>query len=72
MEIKIGTKFEKKVGNSKNACHVVDIIECTYLSTATGKTTTNTIYLAKSDTYGMGQSFEVAKNTILRSLINSK
>ena len=69
MEINIGTKFEKRVGNSVNECYVCDIIECTYLSRATGKSVTNIKYLAKSDTYGMGQSFEVAKNTILRSLL---
>lgn len=69
MEIQIGTRFEKRIGNSINVCYVTDIIDCTYYSQATGKTTTNTIYMAKSETYGMGQSFEVAKNTILRSLL---
>ena len=69
MEIQIGARFEKRIGKSVNVCYVTDIIDCTYKSQATGKTTTNTIYMAKSETYGMGQSFEVAKNTILRSLL---
>ena len=69
MEIQIGTRFEKRVGKSVNVCYVTDIIECTYKSQATGRVNTETIYMAKSETYGMGQSFEVAKNTILRSLL---
>lgn len=67
--IEIGTRFEKRVGKSTNICHVVDIIDCTYYSSATGITSTDTIYYAESETYGMGRPFEVAKNTILRSLL---
>lgn len=69
MEIQIGTRFEKRIGNSVNVCYVTDIIDCTYYSRAMGNTSTQTIYYAKSETYGMGRSFEVAKNTILRSLL---
>ena len=69
MEITLGTKFEKRVGKYFSVCYVADIIECTYKSQATGKVATEIIYMAKSETFGMGQSFEVAKNTILRSLL---
>lgn len=69
MEIQIGTRFEKRIGNSVNVCYVTDIIDCTYYSRAMGNTSTQTIYYAKSETYGMRRSFEVAKNTILRSLL---
>lgn len=68
-EIEIGTRFEKRVGKSVNVCYVTDIIDCTYKSQATGKVTTQAMYYAKSETYGMGESFEVPKNTILRSLL---
>ena len=69
MKIQIGTIFEKRVGKSVNVCYVTDIIECTYKSQATGRVNTETIYMAKSETYGMGQSFKITKNTILRSLL---
>jgi len=69
MEITIGTRFEKRIGKTINICCVSDIIDCTYYSRAMGNTSTQTIYYAKSETFGMGKSFEVPKNTILRSLI---
>lgn len=69
MEITIGTEFEKKVGSSSVKCIVDDIIEIEYESTKTGMKTYNTVYLATSELYGMGKSFEVPRATITRSLL---
>ena len=69
MKIEIGMRFEKQVGKSKVICRVTDIIECEYKSLAMGNTSYDTIYYAKSETYAMGNSFQVPKSTIIRGLI---
>lgn len=66
MDIQIGLSFAKRLSKGKTCkCEVIDIVE--RVSTKTGKII-GIEYWAKSDEYGMGQSFEVAKNTILRGV----
>jgi hypothetical protein len=65
-QIKIGTNFIKQISkHSKVECEVVDIIQ--RLSTKSGNIA-GIEYWAKSDKYGMNNSFEVSKTTILRGL----
>ena len=66
--IKIGDKFTKQISKGKIIhCEVTDIIK--RVSTKTGKTI-DVEYYAKSNSYGMGKSFQVAKTTILRDMLN--
>lgn len=68
-EIKIGDQFTKQIGAGKYAeCIVVDIVK--RISTRTGNNIGEEIF-ASSDTYGMGQPFQVAKNTVIRDKIKS-
>jgi len=67
MEIQIGDQFTKQLSGGKSCeCTIVDIVN--RISTATGERI-GIEYWAKctSGNYATGQTFEVAKNTILRS-----
>lgn len=68
MEITIGLKFRKLVNKKYIECEVVDVFDIETTSRKTGNVNKRVVYYAKSDNYGMGQSFEVAKTTILRGL----
>lgn len=68
MEITIGMEFKKQVGKKYIKCEVVDIYDVISTSKKTGNVNKRVVYYAKSDNYGMGRNFEVAKNTILRGL----
>ena len=66
--IKIGQKFTKQLNKGKSCeCEVVDIIQ--RVSTKTGEVIALE-YWAKSETFFIGRSFEVAKNTILKGKIS--
>lgn len=69
MEVTIGTKFNKVVNKKNIECIVFDIFDVKTTSRSTGKTIDRVLYYVKSDNYGMGQSFEIAKSTIIRGLI---
>lgn len=69
MNIQIGQKFLKQLNKSKYAeCEVVDIINRISQKT---KKVVGVEYWAKctSGDYAFGQTFEVAKNTIIRNII---
>ncbi len=64
-EIKIGDKFLYN-GKKNFLSEVVDILECTAISAATGAITTSTKYMAQ-DRMGLSTNlFEVSKSTIVR------
>ena len=66
MIIKIGMKFTKQLNKGKICeCVLVDIVS--KHSLASGEIF-HIEYYAKSETYGMGKAFQVAKTTILRGL----
>ena len=70
MEIVIGMRFEKRINKTTVVeCYVSDILECSYKSLATNIETKNTKIIAKSNYYGMGNSFEVPKATVVRGIL---
>lgn len=69
MDITIGTRFYKMVDKKQVECVVSDIFDITSVSRLNEITNNRVVYYAKSDNYGMGRSFEVAKATIVRGLI---
>lgn len=67
-EIEIGVRFTMQLAKGKTCeCEVEDIIK--RVSTKTGDVISFE-YWAKSESFGLGLSFEVSKNTILRGIIN--
>lgn len=65
-EITIGTKFKKQVAGKKYVdCEVVDIVKKYSISR---KEFFDTIYIAKSDNYALGKSFEVSSTSILKGI----
>ena len=68
MEITVGLEFKRPVGNKYIKCVVSDIFDIQTTSRSTGKVNNRVVYYAKSTEFGMGEGFEVAKNTILRGL----
>lgn len=70
MNIEINTQFRKQLSKNKFViCYVHDIFDVVTTSRKTGKSNINVIYYAKSNEYGMNESFEVPKATIIRGLI---
>lgn len=68
MEITVGLEFQRPIGNKYVKCVVSDIFDIQATSRSTGKINNRVVYYAKSENYAFGESFEVAKNTILRGL----
>ena len=69
-DINIGDKFQKQLAGGKHCdCIIIDIVKRT--STRTG-VLLSVEYWAQSDTYGLGNPFEVAKNTVIRNRLNNK